>query len=183
MISFICSGCGANLNIGDEWTGKIGRCPHCGTNSRVPGYPRRTAKTTIIARFLTWPMICLAIPSLLLGWPVFLGGIVAAGLFIFFAWAFTNIGGAIWCKLDGTSHYLKLWKSGGGDPFFDCLDSPLNNDPPSVRFQELYREKLRRETAAVNRQFALPDNFMTGNGPASPPASEIPNINDPNIVM
>ena len=70
----------------------------------------------------------------------------------------------------------------GGDPFFDTLDSPLNNDPPSVRFQELYRAKQRHETVAVNRQFGLPDDFMTGKS-ASPSASDIPGINDQNIAL
>jgi hypothetical protein len=179
MINFTCSGCGVNMNIGDELAGKAVRCPYCQATLRLPN--KRTPKRVIIARFLTWPMICLSIPALLLGWPVFLGGIAAVGLGLLFCWAFTNIGGAIWCKMNGTSHYLKLWKKGGGDPFFDTLDSPLNNDPPSVRFQELYREKLRQETEAANRQFGLPSESMTSRS-ATSPARDIPSINDPNII-
>lgn len=181
MINVTCGNCGASLNIGDELAGKAVRCPYCQATLRLPS--KRTPKRIIIARFFAWPVICLSIPALLLGWPIFLGGIIAVSLFILFAWAFTNIGGAIWCKMNGTSHYLRLWKQGGGDPFFDTLDSPLNNDPPSVRFQELYREKMRQETVVVNRQFNLPDDFMTGKRSASPPANDIPGINDQNIVL
>jgi hypothetical protein len=75
-----------------------------------------------------------------------------------------------------------MWKKGGGDPFFDTLDSPLNTDPPSVRFQELYRAKQWQETAVVNQQVGLPDDFMT-NGPATPSANDIPGIDDPNVVL
>ncbi|MCE5302616.1 MAG: hypothetical protein LLF97_05840 [Planctomycetaceae bacterium] len=178
MINVICGSCGTSLNIDSQLIGNAVRCPSCSGTIHLM---KRTPKPTIIARFLTWPVICLAIPTILLGLPVFLGGIVAVGLFLFAAWAITNIGGAIWCKLDGTSHYLKMWKAGGGDPFFDTLDSPLNNDPPSVRFQELYRAKQRQETVAVNQQFGLPDDFMTGKSAPSS-VSEVPGINDPNII-
>jgi hypothetical protein len=182
MINVICGGCGTSMNIDSQLIGHVVRCPHCSGTIQLL---KRTPKTAIIARFLTWPVICLAIPTALLGWPIFLGGIIAAGLFILFAWAFTNIDGAIWCKLNGTSHYLKMWKQGGGDPFFDTLDSPLNNDDPEVRFQELYRAKQRQETVAVNRQFGLPDDFMTGKSapPTSNTQDEIPGINDSTIVL
>ena len=32
-----------------------------------------------------------------------------------------------------------MWKAGGGDPFIDTLPSPINNDPDSVRYQELFQ--------------------------------------------
>jgi hypothetical protein len=179
MITVACGGCGTSLNIDSPLIGNDVHCPYCSGTIHLP---KRTPKTAIVARFFAWPVICLSIPALLLGWPIFLGGIIAVSLGLLFCWAFTNIGGAIWCRMNGTSHYLKIWKVGGGDPFFDTLDSPLNNDPPSVRFQELYREKVRQETVAVNRQFNLPDDFMTGKS-ASPPAGDIPSINDPHIVL
>ena len=43
-------------------------------------------------------------------------------------------------------------RKGGGDPFFDTLHWPFNNDDDSVRYQELYREKERME----NQPEALP---------------------------
>lgn len=180
MINVICGSCGVSLNIGDELIGNAVRCPNCNGTIHLP---KRTAKSTIITRFTAIPMLAVSFWALFLGWPVFVGGLIAVGLFIFLAWAITNIGGAVWCKLDGTSHYLKMWKAGGGDPFFDILDSPLNNDPPEVRFQELYREKVRQETVAVNRQFGLPDDFMTGKTPTSSMSDEIPGIDDPNSVL
>lgn len=175
MINFNCSGCGANLNIGDEWAGKLGQCPHCGVNSRVPGYPKRTPRTVIISRFAAIPLIAAGGVALLLGWPVFLGGLIGISFFIFFAWAFTNVVTWVWCKADGSSRYLRLWKAGGGDPFFDTLDSPLNNDPPSVRFQELYREKLRQECEGVNGPSGSSPGCRTNN-------CQLPGINDPNII-
>lgn len=179
MITVTCGNCGVSLNVDSQLIGNAVRCPYCQGTIQLM---KRTSRTAIIARFFAWPVICLVIPSVLLGWPVFLGGFVTVGLGLLFCWAFTNVGGAIWCKMNGTSHYLKMWKAGGGDPFFDTLDSPLNNDPPSVRFQELYRAKQRQETVVVNRQFNLPDDFMTGKS-ASPSASDIPGINDQNIAL
>ena len=44
MIDFVCDGCHTQLQIGDDSAGKLGHCPHCGTNTRVPAYPRRTPK-------------------------------------------------------------------------------------------------------------------------------------------
>ena len=166
------------MNIDSQLIGNAVRCPYCSGTIHLM---KRTPKTAIIARFMTWPTLVVSFWALFLGWPLFLGGIIAAAGGLFFCWAFTNIGGAIWCRLNGTSHYLKMWKQGGGDPFFDTLDSPLNSDDPEVRFQELYRAKQRQETVAVNRQFGLPDDFMTGKQ-TTPPSDPIPGINDPNCL-
>ena len=42
MIDFVCDGCHAALQIADKSAGLLGRCPYCGTNTRVPGNPKRT---------------------------------------------------------------------------------------------------------------------------------------------
>jgi hypothetical protein len=166
MVNFICCGCGAELQIGDEWAGKLGRCPHCSANSRIPGSPKRTSKLDILARFFAWPVTVLGFWTIFLGWPIFLGGIVAVSVGLF-GWAFTNVVTWLWCMMDGTSHHLKIWKRGEGDPFWDTF--PFNPDPPSVRFKELYREKLRQE----NEQF----------GPVPPVAPDMTkSIDDPNVI-
>ena len=57
MIDFTCDGCHASLQIGDEWAGKLGHCPHCGVNSRVPGNRKRTSKAVICARIGCLPIV------------------------------------------------------------------------------------------------------------------------------
>ena len=172
MIDFVCDGCHTQLQIGDDWAGKLGHCPHCGTNTRVPGYPRRTAKRTMIFRMAIIPflvvafwglMFCIADPGL--AFSFVLGGVIAVLLGIGFCWTVTNIGTFL-------SHprYYRLWKKGGGDPFFDTLDPPFNNDPPSTRYQELYREKARQECEDV-----------LGIYPPAPP-DPTKGIDDPNII-
>jgi fatty acid desaturase len=150
MIGFVCCGCGAELQIGDEWRGKLGRCPHCRATTRLPGNPKRTSKLTILARFFAWPVVVLSFWTFFLGWPVFLGGMIAVAIGLFGCWAFTNL-----------------------VMFFDCLDSPLNNDPPSVRFQEMYREKARQECEEVDRQFGIVP---------APAPDTMKDINDPNVI-
>jgi hypothetical protein len=129
---------------------------------------------------VAYPVAAVAFWSMFLGWPVFLGGAIALVLALGFWWAMTNIGTYL-CS----PRYYKLWKSGGGDPFFDTVDWPFNSDPNEVRFQELFREQARQETVAVNRQFGLPPDFMTGNGPVPPPAS-VPDatfgLDDPHLL-
>ena len=88
-----------------------------------------------------------------LGFYLVLGGVAALVLGIGFCWAFTNFFTFLLCPRE-----YRLWKAGGGDPFFDTLDSPLNNDPPSTRLQELYREKARQECEEVDRMFGLCPN-------------------------
>ena len=161
MISFICVGCGTNLEIGDKWAGKLGHCPHCGTDSPVPGNPRRTSKLTILIRFVALPLAVVAFWACFLGWAFFIGGAITVAFFVFFPWVVTNLGTFLFYP-----RYYRLWKAGGGDPWFDTLDSPLNTDPPYVRYQELYREKLRQES----QQFE----------PASPDATN--GINDPEVI-
>jgi DNA-directed RNA polymerase subunit RPC12/RpoP len=175
MITFVCDGCGAELQIGDQWAGKLGRCPHCGTNSRVPGNPKRTSKLVILARIVALPFAVLAFWAFFLslgsGWMAVyfvLGGVGAVVGALFFLWAVTNIGTYL-CS----PYYYKLWKKNGGDPFWDSLNSPINNDPPETKYQELFREQARQECEEVDRMFGLQ--------PQTPPDST-KSINDPSVI-
>jgi hypothetical protein len=111
---------------------------------------KRTSKLTIIARMAIIPFLVTAFWGLMLsiadtslGFYLVLGGLVALVLGIGFLWAFTNFFTFLLCPKE-----YRIWKAGGGDPFFDSLDSPINNDPPSVKLQELYREKARQDWEA-----------------------------------
>ena len=174
MIYFTCCGCGAALQIGDDSAGNLGICPHCGTNTRLPGYQRRTPKLTILARIGCLPFAVVLFWALMFctvdvdaGLDIVMGGVIAFSVIILFLWGFTNL----FTFLSGPREYL-LWKKGGGDPWFDTLDPPLNNDPPYVRYQELYREKARQEWEA---------NFGPLPTPPLPPDS-IKSIDDPNVI-
>jgi hypothetical protein len=108
---------------------------------------RRTSKRTIIFRIAIIPFLVVAFWGLMfatadleLGFYFVLGGVGAIVGAIGFLWLFTNI-----CTFLSFPTYYKIWKSGGGDPFFDSVDGPFNTDPDSVRYQELYREKARLE--------------------------------------
>src|SRR3982751_6576474 len=35
-IAITCAGCGKNLKVKDEWAGKKGKCPQCGTTFAIP---------------------------------------------------------------------------------------------------------------------------------------------------
>jgi hypothetical protein len=68
-----------------------------------------------------------------------------------------------------------LIKRGGGDPWFDSLPEPFNNDASSVRYQELFREKLRQENAWLQQPLVpLP--------PQNDPRDATKGINDPHII-
>jgi hypothetical protein len=155
MIFFNCVGCGKRLQIDDEWAGKLGRCCFCGVNSPVPGtnmpvldYPKRSSRVGIIARMTAYPVAVLGfwVSVFILGGvggmalPFLLGGIGALAGILFICWAGTNI--IMWIL---NPKEMKLWKNGGGDPWFDTVPPPFNNDPDSTRYQELYRERLRLE--------------------------------------
>jgi hypothetical protein len=56
MIFFSCSGCGRNLQIADKKAGLLAGCPFCGTNTRVPGTPKRTSKLAILTRISAFPL-------------------------------------------------------------------------------------------------------------------------------
>jgi hypothetical protein len=116
-----------------------------------PGCQRRTSKLTILFRLVAIPflvvgfwgaMFCIA--DVGLGFSFILGGVIAVLLGIGWCWAFTNF----FTFLCHPREY-RVWKKGGGDPWFDTLDRPFNNDPDSVRYQELYRERARQEWEEV----------------------------------
>ena len=123
MITFTCDGCQRTLRIGNEFAGQLGHCPFCHTNSRVPGYPKRTSKLVIIARISIYPLAVLGFWTMLLSlagpgaWvPFLLGGLGALFGVIFFLWAFTNLG-----VLISFPREYWIWRRGGGDPFFDSF--------------------------------------------------------------
>ena len=174
MIAFTCDGCGASLKIADKWSGRLGHCPHCGTDSPVPGYPRRTPKSVIIARIGCFPMLIAVSWGIMFSlvswescWIIIKAGMFGTAGIIFFLWAIVNIGTFLY-----SPRYYLLWRKGGGDPFFDSIHSPLNNDPPEVRYQELYREKERMEREQMGIRSEAP--------PASPDSTR--GIDDPNII-
>jgi hypothetical protein len=131
---------------------------------------KRTSKLTIIFRIGIIPflvvsfwglMFCIADPET--GFCFVLGGVGAILGAIGWCWGFTNV-----CTFLYSPRYYRLWKKGGGDPFFDTLDFPLNTDPDSVRYQELYQEKARQEFEEMFPPPAAPD-FTRG-------------IDDPNVI-
>lgn len=145
-MNFTCVGCGANLHIGDEWASKQGRCPHCQTLTWLPAPASsgRSSKLGVLFRFLFIPAWVLASYAAFLGWEIFVYGMVSLIVIVFLLWAFVNIFTFI-----GSPHYYRMWRAGGGDPFIDTLPSPINNDPDSVRYQELFREQARQEDELV----------------------------------
>ena len=170
MIDFTCDGCGAALKIGDEWAGKLGHCPHCGTDTPVS--PRRTSKLTIIARMGCFPFMATLSWAIVFGclggswtfWPIMEGGLSAIFGIIFILWLIVNLGTFLY----DPKNYL-VWKRGGGDPFFDTLHWPFNTDPPEVRYRELYLERERMELG------------IQPEAPPVPPDSTRA-IDDPNFV-
>lgn len=107
--------------------------------------------------------------------PFLIGGVGAIVVILFFLWAGTNLGTMLICPRE-----YKIWKKGGGDPFFDTLDPPLNNDPDSVRYQELYREKARLECEQVDRMFGVPPKQPQA-PKAPPPSSSELSFDDPHF--
>jgi len=125
----------------------------------------------ILARIAILPLLVAGSVAALLGWEVFLGGVIAVAIGLFFLWAFTNIGTYL-CS----PRYYRMWRAGGGDPWFDTLDPPLNNDDASTRYQEMFREKARQECEQVDRQFGL----TPPSSPAAPDATK--GIDDPDVI-
>jgi hypothetical protein len=140
------------------------------TRKRAPGCQRRTSKLTIIFRLAIIPFAVIAfwaamfcIADVGLGFWFMVGGVIAVLLSIAFLWGVTNV-----CTFLSCPKEYRIWKKGGGDPFFSTLDPPFNTDPDSVRYQELYREKARQE---------LEEMFPP---PAAPDLTK--GIDDPNVI-
>jgi hypothetical protein len=79
MIYFTCRHCNAHLQIGDEWAGRLGRCPYCGKDSPAPRGTmpvyRRSSRLGILARFCAWPVIALTSWAYFFeSWTMFWGG-------------------------------------------------------------------------------------------------------------
>ena len=114
---------------------------------QAPGGLKRTPKWKIAARMVIIPFVVvgfwglmLSIAAPLLGVFLVLGGVVAVVFGLLFCWGFTNLGTFLWHP-----RYYRLWKRNGGYPFFDTVDEPFNTDPPSVRYQELFKEAARQQ--------------------------------------
>ena len=152
MINYSCQHCGAALHIGDEWGGRQARCPTChyvvwvGNTYQPEPAPKRTSKLKVLFRFLIIPVIVMASYCVFLPdwWEGFLYASIFLIIVVLLMWAFVNFYVYI-----GDPHSYRVWKAGGGDPFIDTLPSPINPDPDSVRYQELFQEKARQEDELV----------------------------------
>ena len=98
---------------------------------------KRTPKLTIAFRMVVIPFavvgfwgLMLSIAAPVLGLFLVLGGVVAVFLGLGFCWGFTNVATFLY-----SPRYYRLWKRNGGDPFFDTLSGPFNNDPDSIRYR------------------------------------------------
>jgi len=101
---------------------------------------------------------------------ILIGGFGTLAASLFFLWAFVNI-----MTLITMPRVWWLIKKGGGDPWFDSLPPPFNNDPLSVRYQELFDEKLRQEnTQLLEPLVPLP--------PQNDPKDSTRGIDDPSII-
>jgi DNA-directed RNA polymerase subunit RPC12/RpoP len=167
MINFNCASCRKALHIRDAMAGNLAACPYCGAESLVPNNPMRTSKLTIIGRMVAIPMICVGAVGALLGTPVIIGGAIGLAVMFGFWWGVTNLAAFLFSPT-----YYRLWRKGGGDPWFDTLPSPLNNDPDSTRYQEMYREKSRQEWEASFGPLPIP----------SPPPDSTKSLDDPNVI-
>ena len=99
-----------------------------------------------------------------------IGGLGTLAALLGFLWGFVNLMTILTMP--------KVWwliKKGGGDPWFDSLPPPFNDDPPEVRYQELYREKLRQENERLLQPLVpLP--------PQNDPRDATKGIDDPHII-
>lgn len=144
----------------------------------IPGYPRRTPKWKILLRISAIPLAVAVFWIYMLSLSgdseviqgALIGGFGTLALLLGFLWLFTNIMTFVTMP--------KIWwliKKGGGDPWYDSLPPPFNNDPPEVRYQELFREKLRQENAWLLRP-------LVPLAPQNDPKDATKGINDPNII-
>jgi hypothetical protein len=141
----------------------------------IPSYPRRTPKWKILLRLCIIPFLVVCFWTFFfslvgLGTTIFLAGIGTIAAAILFLWGFVNLMTILTMP--------KVWwliKRSGGDPWFDSLPPPFNDDPPEVRYQELYREKLRQENEWLLQPLVpLP--------PQNDPKDATRGIDDPHII-
>jgi hypothetical protein len=85
-----------------------------------------------------------------------IGGIGGLFAVLFFLWFFTNF-----MTILTMPRTWWLIKKGGGDPWFDSLPPPFNDDPLAVRYRELFEEKLRQETTELLKPLVPPRNSGT----------------------
>ena len=140
--------------------------------------PRRTSKLKILFRLSIVPIAVTLFWAFMLSLggnysivrAALIGGFGTTALVLGFLWFFTNIMTALTMP--------KVWwlmRKGGADPWFSSLPEPFNKDPLSVRYQELYEEKLRQE----NEQLLQP---LVPLPPQNDPNDATRGINDPHII-
>ena len=140
--------------------------------------PRRTSKLTILLRLSIVPV------GITLFWAymfslggnyhivraILVGGFGTTAAVFLFLWCFVNLMTLLTMP--------KIWwliKRGGGDPWFASLPEPFNTDPPEVRWQELFEEKLRQENAWLQQPLVpLP--------PQNDPEDSTKGIDDPKFI-
>ncbi len=138
--------------------------------------PRRTSKLTILSRLsivpigitLFWSFMFSLGGNYSIVRAILVGGFGATAAVFVFLWGFVNLMTLITMP--------KVWwllRRGGGDPWFASLPEPFNNDPPSVRYQELYEEKLRQENEQLLQPLVPPRNSGT---------DFTKSINDPDVI-
>lgn len=142
----------------------------------IHGHSRRTSKLKILLRISIVPLGVIAFWTFMLSlggdsevvqWAL-IGGLGTLAALLLFLWGFVNI----MTFLTMPRTWL-LIKRGGGDPWFDSLPPPFNDDPPEVRYQELYREKLRQENTELLKPLVPPQNA---------PKDATRSIHDPNVI-
>ena len=112
------------------------------------GFPRRTSKLEILWRISIVPLMVVAFWTFMLSlggngeivrWTL-IGGLGTLAGLLGFLWGFVNFD-------DGPDNAegVVVNQKGRGRPLVYSLPSPFNDDPAEVRYQELFREKLRQE--------------------------------------
>lgn len=142
----------------------------------MPG--RRTSKLKILWRLsivpigitLFWAyMFSLGGNYEIVRWTL-IGGFGTTGAVFLFLWGFVNL-----MTLLTMPRVWWLMRKGGADPWFASLPPPFNNDDFSVRYQELFEEKLRRENEWLLRPLVpLP--------PQNDPKDSTKSINDSEFI-
>ncbi len=114
----------------------------------------RTPKKVIWLRMMWLPIIkwifimfVMSIGGFSAFLPAFFGGLTAIGGVTIALWGGVNF--LFW--LFRPEEY-RIWKAGGGDPFFDSTSSLFNSDPPEIRYQEFYQEQAKRD---LKRMFGV----------------------------